>query len=110
MNIDRKQALAAIAAGLVAFLPRLGKAAPTPPTVPITPVLPPPVDAAAIEDLKRRVAALEAALAAQVAFTKEANGNLTLRTNGSVAFHVGGAMSVAASGQMVLKGATINLN
>lgn len=114
-------AFAAGVAGVFAWFGKTALAAPTPP--PITPVpSPPPVlpgpDGATIEDLKKRVAALEATLANQAAFTKDASGNLTLRANGHVHVHAGGnvqvqssgAATVASSGVMTLKGSTINLN
>jgi hypothetical protein len=71
-----------------------------------------------VADLQKRVAALEAQLASQVGFTKEANGDLRLRGNGSVRIDAGlnftcwagSQMDLRASSNASLRGATVALN
>jgi hypothetical protein len=71
-----------------------------------------------VADLQRRVVALETMLANQVAFTKDAYGNLRLRGNGAVTVEAGADLSLkafssavlSAASTMTIKGATIALN
>jgi len=80
MKLNRKQVVFGAVAGLFAWIGSKRAAAAVPELVPI-PVPPNPTIAhlaGAIVQLQREVAALQAQLATQVAFTKDANGNLSL--------------------------------
>jgi len=115
MHTTRKQALIALVAGLVPWIGRsaYGQVAATP----VAPAQEKTLSQLQIDELKKRVAALEQQLANQVAFSKDAAGNLTLRaparltlssTNLSV-ISSGPAELVAAS-TLTVKGSIINLN
>jgi len=121
MRIGRKQALFAFVAGIVPWISRgMGAQVLTRPPVG-TPTVLPPVGAAQpvqLADLQRRITALEAQLANQVAFTRDASGNLSLRGNGNVTLDAslnltfrGGSQAVlSAGGNTRITGATIALN
>ena len=55
-------------------------------------------------DLQRRVAALESQLANQVAFTRDASGNLQLRGNGNITLDAGANLTVRAGAQAQFSG------
>jgi len=115
MRVGRKDALVALVVGLVPFLGRraFAQTVPTPAPTP-TPINPQTV----ISDLQKRVAALEAQLASQVAFTKDASGNLTLNAPANVTLSSASTLSLRGTLQTTLSsqagvkvsGATINLN
>jgi hypothetical protein len=121
MSITRKQALVALVGGLVPWIARRANAADAAAAPART--APPPVQPTVtlqkqVDDLTRRVAALEAQLANQVGFTKDASGHLTLHTASSVTIQSGGDLSLkssgmaklAASGNVQVQGALIHLN
>lgn len=128
MHIGRKQALFAFVSGIVGAVPFLSRRAlaqdaiplaPAPAQpAPLQPLQPINVQQTQLEELKKRVATLEAALANQAAFTKDAAGNLTLMSNGNITLAAGANLSLKASAQgslvstagMKIAGATINLN
>ena len=122
MRIGRKQALFAFVAGIVPWISRgMGAQVLTRPPVGTPTVLPTPAGAAQsvqLADLQRRIAALETRLANQVAFTRDASGNLTLRGDGNVTLDAtlnltfrGGSQAVlSAGGNTRITGATIALN
>jgi hypothetical protein len=119
MHITRKEAFAALVAGVVPWIARRAQAegAPTPlKPAPTQPVASP--DANQLAGLQKRVAALEAILANQVAFTKDAAGNLTLSApagvtidaNKTLLLKSGQEMNIKANGQLNLRGSIINEN
>ncbi len=120
MRVGRKDALIALVAGLVPLLTRraLAQTAASDPAQLPSPVPAPINPQTVISDLQKRVAALEAQLANQVAFTKDAAGNLTLNAPANVTLSSGAALSLKGvaqttlSSQIIVKvtGATINLN
>lgn len=119
MNLGRKQALVAFLAGIGSLLPWTGRRAHAQ-----TPLPPPtgkrvaPDPQGQIDDLKRRLAAVEAALAKQVAFTKDGAGNLTLAAAGSVMVSAGSNLTLKAAGPgtlqsggtMTIRGPKVDLN
>ena len=82
MKIGRKEALIALIAGVVPFLGRKASAQIPRGQVREPLTLADPAQEMAV--LQKRVAALEAQLANQVGFTRDAAGNLNLRGAGSV--------------------------
>jgi hypothetical protein len=129
MHITRKQALVALVAGVVPWLGRRAYAQVPGPVAEASVRVPTeaaPSTQLQLEDLKKRVAALEAQLAQQVAFTKDDHGNLTLKAAGSVTLSAPGsvtlnavanltlegkaAIAVRAAGVVTVKGNQINLN
>lgn len=116
MRVGRKEALIALAAGLVPFLGRRALAQ-TPEQIP-APVPGPINPQTIITDLQRRVAALEAQLASQVAFAKDAAGNLTLNAPANVTLTSAASLSLKGTAQTLVSavanvkitGAAINLN
>jgi hypothetical protein len=123
MHLGRKQALITLVTGVVGIIPWISRrakadvAAPrlAQPPVQAAPSLPEPNP---LDELKKRVAALEAALASQVAFTKDAAGNLTLRAPANLLIATGGNLSLGASaagtfiatGTMTIKGSHVDVN
>ena len=114
MNIGRKEALATLIAGIIPWIARRAEA--EGPPVLLKPS--PSNDASQMGELQKRVAALEALLAKQVAFTKDAAGNLTLNAPAGVSIaastnlslKAGNTALLSASSTLTLKGATINEN
>jgi hypothetical protein len=124
MHLRRKQALITVVtsiAGIIPWISRRAEADVAPPRLAparapaqAIPSAPEPT----LDELKKRVAALEAALASQVAFTKDSSGNLTLRTTANLVIETGGNLNLKASAQgsfvssstMTIKGSTVNVN
>jgi hypothetical protein len=114
MNLGRKEALVALIAGVAPWIVRRAEAEPAP--VPIRST--PSTDAVHIAELQKRVAAVEALLANQVAFAKDAAGNLTLNApaavtiaaNTNLSLKAGASGLLSASGPLTLKGSMINQN
>lgn len=117
MRIGRKEAILAFIATVIPFMGRKGNAQ-LPNRVPPGTLRTPLAQAPDLADMQRRIVALEAQLANQVAFTKDANGDLRLRGNGSVRIDAasnftcwaGMQMDLRASSNASLKGATVALN
>jgi hypothetical protein len=116
MRIGRKEALLALFATL---FPWIGRRANAQDRIPLKdPTATRVVQSPEIVDLQRRVAALEAQLANQVAFVKDANGNLKLRGDASItiesAMHftmkAGNQVQLFGTGPMAIRGSTIALN
>ncbi len=120
MRIGRKEAILALVATMIPFVGRRANAQVQrlPPGGLTGPKTLAPQVSTEVADLQRRVAALEAQLANQVGFTKDAAGNLQLRGNGSVRIDAGTSftcwagsqMDLRASSSVSLRGATIALN
>ena len=116
MRIGRKEAILALVASVIPFLGRRARAQ----VVTRSPTRLPTLSTQTIDvaDLQRRVVALETALAGQVAFTKDAYGNLKLRSGQGVTIEAGTNLSLRASGtadlsgagSTTIRGATIALN
>lgn len=132
MRIGRKEALLAFVASVVPWIGR-GASAQAVGTVGRVPLKEPflaaptnPAQTVQLADLQRRIVAIETQLANQVAFTKDASGNLNLRGNASVSIdastnltfrggsaaslRAGGNASIDGAGGVVIKGSTIALN
>ena len=117
MGIGRKEAILALVASVIPFMGRRGNAQ-FPDRVPPGTLRAPLAQAPDLADMQRRIAALEAQLANQVAFTKEPNGDLRLRGHGNVRIEADMNFTCRASSQMdlqassttTIKGATIALN
>lgn len=117
MKITRKQAFVALVAGLVPWISRSAHAqlsattTPTPLRGQTTPTQ------AQYDALLKRVTDLENRLASQVAFSKDASGNLTLNSPGAVSI-MGSKLSLKASvdadlissAALTFKGSVIRLN
>lgn len=118
MRIGRKEALIALVAGIIPWVHRRASAQVTGRLPVNEPVLRAPVQSAEIVDIQKRLAALEAQLANQVAFTKDAYGNLNLRGLASVTIDAGTNLSLRGGAETDLRagatarirGATIALN
>jgi len=106
MNITRKQALATFVGGLLVSVGRRALANGAPSPAP-TPSLPPQVT---IDALTKRVAALEAALANQVAFTKDGGGNLTLNAPANVTINARVNLGLNGNAGVTVAGTIIRLN
>lgn len=118
MRIGRKEALLALVAIMIPWIgrranaqdPRVPLKEPT--TIRSLPQTP------EVADLQRRVAALEAQLANQVAFTRDSAGNLTLRGAAGVTIESAMNLTIKAgyqaqlygTGPTIIKGSTIALN
>ncbi len=121
MFITRKQALLVLVAGLVPWVTRRAQAD-TGGRQPDRPAQLPGQTMSSmqkqLDDLTRRVAALEEQLTKQVGFTKDARGNLTLSAPGNVSVSAatnlelksGATTNVLASGNVKVMGAMIHLN
>lgn len=116
MRIGRKEALLALFATLV---PWVGRRANAQDRVPLKdPTATRVVQSPEIVDLQRRVAALEAQLANQVAFVKDGYGNLKLKTDKGITIESGANLTMTATSQVQLfgmgptaiRGSTIALN
>ncbi len=118
MRIGRKEALLALVAIMIPWIGRRANA-----QVPRVPLKEPTTvrtlpQTPEVADLQRRVAALEAQLANQVAFTKDSAGNLNVRGAASVTIESGANLTMKAgyqaqlygSGPTTIKGSTIALN
>jgi uncharacterized Zn-binding protein involved in type VI secretion len=120
MHITRKQALVALVAGAVPWIARRSYAqpAPVPQATTRVPAEAAPTTQTQLDELRKRIAALEAQLAQQVAFLKDDRGNLTLSAPGSVTLNAAanltlvgqGAIALRAAGVLNIKGSQINLN
>jgi hypothetical protein len=121
MHITRKQALVALVAGAVPWIARRAYAqgsGPVPQASVRVPAEAAPTTQTQLDELKSRVAALEAQLAKQVAFSKDESGNLSLDAPRNLALNVSGdlkldgkaAATLRAAGTLVIKGSKINLN
>lgn len=117
MRIGRKEALLALFATLVPWIGRRANAQDT--RVPLKePTATRVAQSPEIFDLQRRVAALEAQLANQVAFVKDAYGNLKLQSGASITIESAMDLSMRANNQVQLfgtgstaiRGSTIALN
>ena len=100
MRIGRKEAILALIASVI---PWVGRRANAQDRLKATPRL---QQSPEIVELQRRIAALEAQLATQVGFTKDAYGNLKLRGNGSVTIESGTSTQINASGSISIKAST----
>jgi hypothetical protein len=125
MRIGRKEAILALVATVIPFMGRKGNAQ-IPRRAPVGTLRAPVDQAPDLADMQRRIAALEAQLANQVAFTKDSYGNLTLRSTQGLKIDVGTNLDVrassnvtirassagefAAGGPTTIRGATIALN
>lgn len=117
MRIGRKEAILALVASVIPFMGRKGNAQ-LPNRAPPTTLRAPLAQAPDLADMQRRIVALEAQLANQVAFTKDSYGNLSLRANRDVHLDVGANLSIRASGTgefsasstTTIKGSTLALN
>lgn len=119
MRIGRKEAILALIASVIPFVGRKARAQ----VISRTPLRDPTLQTLApttqdLADLQRRVTALETLLANQVAFTKDAYGNLRLRGNTGVYIEAGTNLTlrassqadVASGGPMTIRGTSIALN
>jgi hypothetical protein len=111
MRIGRKEALIAFVAGIVPWMSRAasGQVISRVPVREPTAVSPPaaPVQTVQLADLQRRIAALETQLANQVAFTKDAAGNLSLRGSANVTVDVNANLSIRAGSNAVFESANV---
>jgi hypothetical protein len=127
MRIGRKEAILALVATMIPWVGRRANAqitrVPLKEPISVRSLAPQAPDVA---DLQRRIAALEAQLASQVAFTKDSLGNLSLRGNrdinidagagfgvragSNLSLRAGGTADVWGSAATTIKGATIALN
>lgn len=91
MKIGRKEAILALIASVIPWMGRRAGAQ--------IQRLPPrgELQGPDINDLARRLAAVEAQLANQVAFTKDAYGNLSLVGSRNVSLQAGGNLNIAAT-------------
>lgn len=100
MRIGRKEAILALVATMIPWVGRRARA-----QVPIKEGAPTRlVQSPEIADLQKRVAALEARLASEVGFSRDAYGNLRLTGNRDVTIEAGSNLTVRASGNMSVKG------
>jgi hypothetical protein len=120
MHISRKQALVALVAGVVPWVARRAHAAGGE-AEPLGETLPTRTTSkmqAQIDALTQRVAKLEKLLASQVAFSKDAKGNLSLNAPAKVTLACGSSLSLKsgsttnlhALGNLKIVGARIDLN
>jgi hypothetical protein len=120
MKIGRKEAILAFIAAVIPFVGRRANAQVQrlPPGTLTAPRTVAPQVSPEVADLQRRVAALEAQLAAQVAFTKDPNGDLRLRGTANIRIDAGmsftclagNQMDLRASGSASVRGSTVALN
>ena len=113
MQITRKQALVALVAGAVPWIARRAYAqgpGPVPQASVRAPAEAAPTTQTQLDELKSRVAALEAQLAKQVAFSTDERGNLTLVAPGHLTLESKGAIDLRATATLTIKGSMINLN
>jgi hypothetical protein len=112
MKIGRKEALLALVATMI---PWAGRKASAQERLQATPRQ---QQSPEMAELQRRVAALEAQLSTQVGFTRDAVGNLSVRSAGTVTIDAsssmmlksGGIAELRGAGAVAVRGATISLN
>ena len=119
MRIGRKEALLAFVASIVPWMSRgahaqaAGAVGRVPLKEPFLAAPTTPAQTVQLADLQRRIVAIETQLANQVAFTKDASGNLNLRGNANVTidagtnltFRGGAAATLRAGGNAWIDGA-----